>query len=86
MGGLSAGLLLAQEDVYQGNRRLGTSEKLLLTIFTSAVLYATVSASFVIEQEGLPHLTREEEVELWNRDTPKRRLDKLLLDTERKQR
>ena len=86
MGGLSAGLLLAQEDVYQGNRRLGTFEKLLLTIFTSAVLYATVSASFVIEQEGLPHLTREEEVELWNRDTPKRRLDKLLLDTETKQR
>lgn len=64
LGGLSAGLLLENGDVYK------------------AVLYATVSASFIIEQEGLPMLTRKVgddglTVELWNGDTPWRRLEDL---------
>lgn len=63
---------------------------ILAETLSTAVLYATVSASFVIEQEGLPHLTCkasevESGAELWNGDIPKRRLDKLLLDTEAKQ-
>jgi hypothetical protein len=35
-----------------------------------AMLYATVSASFIIEQEGLPSLSDG----LWNSDTPQHRL------------
>ncbi len=50
-----------------------------------AVLYATVSASFVIEQEGLPVLTHatddEGSTECWNNETPQSRLEKLLVDT-----
>ena len=47
-----------------------------------ATLYATISASFVIEQEGLPHITQtpDEEgtqLELWNGDSPQRRLQAL---------
>ncbi|KAJ3555146.1 hypothetical protein NM688_g2740 [Phlebia brevispora] len=50
-----------------------------------ATLYATVSSSFIIEQEGLPILSRREEangtiVELWNGETPQSRLE-LLMDT-----
>ncbi|KZV75424.1 Ribokinase-like protein [Peniophora sp. CONT] len=43
-----------------------------------AVLYASVSASFVIEQYGLPSLTKrvpnDVEAEEWNGDSPRRRL------------
>ncbi|KAI9001247.1 Ribokinase-like protein [Trametes punicea] len=47
-----------------------------------ATLYATVSASFIIEQEGLPRLTRAtdgsgKQIELWNGDSPQRRLKEL---------
>ncbi|KAH9938441.1 Ribokinase-like protein [Fomitopsis serialis] len=47
-----------------------------------AALYGTVSASFTIEQEGLPHLTetRVEDgvtIEQWNGDSPHRRLREL---------
>jgi hypothetical protein len=61
-----------------------TVEPMLITIV--AARYATVSASFVIEQEGLPLLTYQTNgdgstTESWNKDTPKRRLDKLLVDT-----
>lgn len=61
----------------------GQNHSLTITI---AVLYATVSASFIIEQEGLPLLTTTlgsdgQKIELWNDESPKRRLDKLLLDT-----
>ncbi|GBE79246.1 Ribokinase-like protein [Sparassis crispa] len=47
-----------------------------------ATLYATVSASFTIEQEGLPRLTHTETndgeaIEEWNRDLPRRRLKEL---------
>ncbi|KIK65488.1 hypothetical protein GYMLUDRAFT_240015 [Collybiopsis luxurians FD-317 M1] len=38
-----------------------------------ATLYATVSASFVIEQSGLPTITQT----LWNNDSPSRRLETL---------
>ncbi|KAI0650075.1 Ribokinase-like protein [Trametes meyenii] len=49
---------------------------------TEATLYATVSASFIIEQEGLPRLTQatatySEHSEQWNGDSPKRRLIEL---------
>lgn len=55
----------------------------------SASLYATISASFVIEQEGLPHLSTRQvadqggthsesrTVEVWNDDIPQRRLEEL---------
>ena len=40
-----------------------------------ATLHATVSASFIIEQEGLPSLTGASSgVELWNEDEPINRL------------
>ncbi|EPQ59546.1 Ribokinase-like protein [Gloeophyllum trabeum ATCC 11539] len=43
-----------------------------------AVFYATVSASFIIEQEGLPRLSAAEDAsELWNDDSPQRRLEEL---------
>lgn len=38
-----------------------------------AALYATVSASFIIEQEGLPRLS----LDRWNDDSPQRRLEHL---------
>jgi len=41
-----------------------------------AALHATVSASFVIEQEGLPVVTFTP-TEAWNEDQPSRRLDAL---------
>ena len=52
---------------------------------TAAILYATVSASFVIEQEGLPSLSQSEPrdevaTERWNDDIPQRRLE-VLMDT-----
>ncbi|KAG1753821.1 Ribokinase-like protein [Suillus paluster] len=41
-----------------------------------ASLYASVSASFTIEQLGLPHLTLGSDgVEEWNQDSPHRRLE-----------
>ncbi|KAI0356585.1 Ribokinase-like protein [Trametes cingulata] len=65
LGGLAAGLVLANGDVRK------------------ATLYATVSASFTIEQEGLPRLTGtsnvkgEQQLEEWNGDSPHRRLREL---------
>ena len=40
------------------------------------MLYATVSASFIIEQEGLPVVTYTP-TEEWNGDQPLKRLDAL---------
>ncbi|WWD07152.1 hypothetical protein V865_005249 [Kwoniella europaea PYCC6329] len=40
-----------------------------------ALLYGTVSASFVIEQFGLPTLTRSDGIEKWNDDSPQKRLE-----------
>ncbi|EMD41032.1 hypothetical protein CERSUDRAFT_111603 [Gelatoporia subvermispora B] len=68
-----------------GNSFLGgLAAGLLMTgedIF-EATLYATVSASFVVEQFGLPTLTRTidepgTEHEQWNEDSPRRRLKEL---------
>ncbi|KAI0699403.1 Ribokinase-like protein [Cytidiella melzeri] len=60
LGGLSAGMLLAKDDVFE------------------AALYATVSASFTIEQDSLPNLTRHPDgKETWNNDVPQDRLQKL---------
>ncbi|KAL5488120.1 hypothetical protein ACEPAI_6228 [Sanghuangporus weigelae] len=64
-----------------GNSFLGgLSAGLLLTNgdVMEAVKYAAVSASFTIEQLGLPRLTKTAEgMELWNNDNPSRRLDEL---------
>jgi len=60
LGGLAAGLLLANGDVYE------------------ATYYASVSASFTIEQEGLPKFSYAEGTsERWNGDSPARRLHNL---------
>lgn len=65
LGGLAAGLVLCDGDVFQ------------------ATLHATVSASFVIEQGGLPCLTRsvpgEPDKEEWNNASPQQRLDNVRL-------
>jgi hypothetical protein len=42
-----------------------------------AVLWATVAASFTIEQSGLPTLEKREGVELWNGDVPRERIETL---------
>ncbi|KAI0049586.1 Ribokinase-like protein [Auriscalpium vulgare] len=42
-----------------------------------AAFYATVSASYIIEQQGLPELSRTATEELWNGDSPGQRLAKL---------
>ncbi|KAJ7638633.1 Ribokinase-like protein [Roridomyces roridus] len=56
LGGLAAGLLLENGDVYK------------------ATFYASVSASFIIEQQGLPTVSSTDS---WNGDSPRRRLDSL---------
>jgi hypothetical protein len=43
----------------------------------TAVLYASVSASFTIEQEGLPLIEPGGESWKWNGDSPQRRLSDL---------
>jgi len=62
LGGLAAGLLLADQDIYK------------------AAFYATVSASFVIEQEGLPSISvaSADGTVKWNDDIPRRRLEELM--------
>lgn len=65
-----------------GNSFLGgLAAGLLLTggDFCEATLYAAVSASFVIEQSGLPVLSVHSEtgLEEWNNDIPQRRVDAL---------
>lgn len=63
LGGLAAGLLLSEGDVYE------------------ATYYATVSAGFTIEQEGLPELSLKtvagRTVEEWNGDSAQSRLEEL---------
>jgi hypothetical protein len=44
----------------------------------SATLYATVSASYIVEQMGLPTLSHSG-CEEWNGDSPSRRLEELRL-------
>lgn len=47
---------------------------------SAAMFYASVSASFIVEQLGLPRLTqaKAEGEEIWNGDLPRRRLSILL--------
>ncbi|KAJ7368102.1 Ribokinase-like protein [Mycena albidolilacea] len=59
LGGLAAGLLVADGDVYE------------------ASFHASVAASFVIEQTGLPNISLTSGATLWNGDRPERRLDEL---------
>lgn len=42
-----------------------------------AALYATVSASFIVEQSGLPSLDFVDGKELWNNETPMSRIEEL---------
>ena len=85
MGGLAAGLHYSDGDVYKGEYSLeAVSEVFTCSPYRlSATLYATVSASYIIEQEGLPMFTLHEDksgeiVELWNGETPQSRLRKLM--------
>ncbi|KAF7352957.1 Ribokinase-like protein [Mycena venus] len=59
LGGLAAGLLLEDGDVYKGT------------------FHASVTASFIIEQEGLPTISLANGSTLWNGDSPQRRLNEL---------
>ncbi|KAJ7095176.1 Ribokinase-like protein [Mycena belliarum] len=59
LGGLAAGLLLENGDVYQ------------------ATFYASVAASFIIEQAGLPIVAVTDGSTRWNGDNPERRLNEL---------
>ncbi|KAJ6629207.1 Ribokinase-like protein [Mycena sp. CBHHK59/15] len=59
LGGLAAGLLLENGDIYQ------------------ATFYASVSASFTIEQGSLPSISTVTGSKEWNGDHPARRLNEL---------
>ncbi|KAJ7699867.1 Ribokinase-like protein [Mycena rosella] len=59
LGGLAAGLLLEDGDIYK------------------ATFYASVTASFVIEQGGLPTISVVNGSTQWNGDSPERRLHEL---------
>lgn len=65
LGGLAVGIV-----------RLGQS-KINHSVVKAAALWATVSASFAIEQVGMPTLTRNGRDELWNGETCSARLDEL---------
>ncbi|KAJ7179329.1 Ribokinase-like protein [Mycena filopes] len=62
LGGLAAGLLLEGGDIYKA---------------LEATFHASISASFIIEQEGLPVISTVNGSTQWNGDTPQRRLDEL---------
>ncbi|ELU43167.1 PfkB domain-containing protein [Rhizoctonia solani AG-1 IA] len=75
LGGLSAGLSLTNGDVREGkNTIIGYSR--IVTKAHAAILYATVSAGYTIQQLGLPRVEYKDSgtVELWNGDRPKERL------------
>lgn len=92
LGGLSAGLLFGRGDMREGEANRDLRARLADHDCSGrpAVLYATISASFVIEQEGLPSLSIRKVIgpdgtgdscsqvfELWNGDEPIRRLEEL---------
>lgn len=74
--------MLSNGDVYQGThvtRHSFRSHGLTALRASIATLHASVSASFIIEQGGLPCLTQtsngdSHHEEQWNGDSPKRRL------------
>jgi len=55
---------------------LGAGLKFTQDVY-EAVLHASVSASFVIEQEGLPQIQPDGRSWKWNEDSPQRRLSDL---------
>lgn len=71
LGGLAGGLALGR-NLYQGKYNLPRYTTMLNS--SIAVLYATVSASFTIEQYGLPPIGPGG---LWNGDSPERRVEEL---------
>lgn len=77
LGGLSAGWKLTNGDLLEGAYHCQT--RLTITDFRHiAAYYATVSASYAIEQDGLPHLASNPDgEEIWNGDQPLERLGKL---------
>lgn len=56
-------------------RNVVQHKRLMLTAYPAA-LYASVSASFIIEQSGLPTVTPDNSGH-WNNDSPARRLEAL---------
>ena len=80
LGGLAAGLVLTNGDVFEGKRRGYTKRTTSQHVSPSAALYGTVSASYTVEQLGLPKITRassEVRSEEWNGDSPWGRLQEL---------
>lgn len=91
LGGLAAGLTLGDGDVYDGTwsklRACARSRTHLIHFLSdelvqrwSAAFFATISASYTIEQHGLPRITRPSSdvlSEEWNGDSPWRRLEEL---------
>lgn len=68
--------MIISGDMYQGwHSSVPVGGKQFIRVGLAA-LYATVSASFIIEQEGLPVVTYTP-TEEWNGDQPLRRLDAL---------
>ena len=77
LGGLAAGMKLTGGDLLEGMRSLSPAMNRSHGQ-PLAAYYATISASFAIEQDGLPKLSRAPKGgEVWNSDTPERRLANL---------
>jgi sugar/nucleoside kinase (ribokinase family) len=80
LGGLIAGLSLNKGDIYEGlwfatvERSAEIRATDVPATRTEAALYASVSASFVCQQFGLPLITRTEGRVLWNGEDPHERL------------
>ena len=80
LGGLIAGLSLNKGDNYEGlwfatvERSAEIRATDVPATRTEAALYASVSASFVCQQFGLPLITRTEGRVLWNGEDPHERL------------
>ena len=73
LGGLGAGLSLVEDDVYDGTAFVHV--ELLELTRCAATLYASVSASYTIEQEGLPRISMAlDGSPLWNGEKPDERL------------
>ncbi|KAG8880447.1 hypothetical protein FRB98_005122 [Tulasnella sp. 332] len=82
LGGLVAGLEKTSGDVVQGLTYFGLEAPQTLTLktWTVASFFASVSASYALEQVGLPSVGKsraEDNSELWNGDSPVSRLETL---------
>lgn len=79
LGGLAAGLTLRDGDVYEGTCS-HCQHHVRIHVQIQATFFATISASYTIEQHGLPRITRSSSDllrEEWNDDSPWRRLQEL---------